>query len=205
MVDIYLFRHSHVDYAQPNRITAHNPLTPLGHRMAERLAQRCDGWDLQYLFVSTMLRAQQTADAISERYPSLPRQDLPEFAESSIDDLIAYDGTPPPEDMREWEEEHYVYANARLLERVTVGFEKVQHVIATRELERVAIVSHGGPINFLLRHFLGAVESGPMRTWFSLDWATTCCLRLSEERRWVRWVNDARHIDELRHLLPDEG
>ncbi len=205
MADIYLFRHSHVDYTPPNRITAHNQLTPLGHCMAERLAQRCDDWDLQYLFVSTMLRAQQTADAISERFHDLPREDLPEFAESSVDDLAAFEGVLPPEDLREWESEHHTYANARLLERVTVGFEKVLHTMAVHGLERVAIVSHGGPINFLLRHFLGATEPGPVRTWFYLDWATTCCLRTSEERRWVRWVNDARHIDDLRHLLPEEG
>lgn len=205
MADIYLFRHSHVDYAPPNRITAHNPLTPLGWRMAERLARRCDEWDLQYLFVSTMLRARQTADAISARFPDLPRMDVPEFAESSIEDLAAYEGTLPPEDLREWEPEHYAYANARLLERVTVGFEKVLHTMAEAGLERVGIVSHGGPINLLLRHFLGAVEPEPMRAWFYLDWATTCCLRTSENRHWVRWVNDARHIDDLRHLLPNEG
>ena len=44
-----------------------------------------------------------------------------------------------------------------------------------------------------------------MRAWFYFDWATTCCLRISADRRWVRWVNDARHIDDLRHLLPEEG
>lgn len=205
MADIYLFRHSHVDYTPPNRITAYNPLTLLGHRMAECLAQRCDGWDLQYLFVSTMLRAQQTADIILERFPDLPRVDMPEFVELSIDDLVAFDGGRPPEDLREWKPEHYTYANARLFERVTMGFEKVLHVITARELERVAIVSHGGPMNVILRSFLGAVELDSVRTWFSLDWATTCCLRISEDRHWVRWVNDARHIDDLRHLLPEEG
>jgi len=205
MVDIYLFRHAHVDYAPPNRITAHNPLTPLGHRMAERLAHRCDEWDLQYLFVSTMLRAQQTADAISERFPELPRVSMPEFAESTIEDLASFEGDLPPEDLREWKPEHFVYANAVLLERVTAGFEKVLDTISAHSLERVAIVSHGGPMNFLLRLFLGAVEPGHVRTWFHLDWATTCCLRTSEERYWVRWVNDAHHIDDLRHLLPEEG
>jgi broad specificity phosphatase PhoE len=205
MADIYLFRHAHVDYAPPNRITEHNPLTPLGHRMAEQLAERCDAWDLQYLFVSPMLRAQQTADAISERFPDLPREVLPEFAESSIDDMVDFRGTPPSDDMREWTAERYAHANVRLLERVMVGFEKVQGTIAAHGLERVAIVCHGGPINFLLRYFLGEVDLDAVRTWFYLDWATTCCLRIEEERRWVLWVNDARHIDNLRHLLPEEG
>lgn len=205
MPDIYLFRHAHVDYRPPNRITAHNPITPLGRLMAERLAQRCDDWGLQYLFVSPMLRAQQTADAISERFPGLPRQDLPEFAEASIDDMVAFEGVKPPEDMREWGQEHYVYANARLSERVAAGLERVQRIMAERGLERVAVVSHGGAINFALRHFLGAVEPGLVRSWFYLDWTTTCCLRIAEGQRWVLWVNDARHIDDLRHLLPEEG
>ena len=51
MVDVYLLRHAHVDYAPPAQINRHAPLTALGVEMAERLAERCAQWALQQLFV----------------------------------------------------------------------------------------------------------------------------------------------------------
>jgi len=206
MVDVYLLRHAHVDYAPPAQITAHNPLTSLGHKMAARLAERCEGWDLQYLFVSTMLRAQQTADAISQRFPNLPRLDMPELVEVSFDDLQGFLGQLPSEDMYTWEEPHWAYARLVRWERVTAGWKKIQRIIEVQRLERVAIVCHGGPINALLWHFLWKnidrlVDKKP-DCWFELDWAATSCLSYTAERRWLHWVNDAQHIDDLRHLLP---
>lgn len=206
MVDIYLFRHAHVDYRPPAPITAHNPLTPLGHQMAERLARRCEGWELQYLFVSTMLRAQQTARAIAKRFPHIPWRDMPEFEESSIRDLEGFDGELPDEDLLQWREEHFAYANEVMWRRVIAGWEEVQRVIAAKGLERVAIVGHGGSLNILLRHFLGGDIVRLRTCWFDLDWTSTSCLRITADggpiQRWIRWVNDASHIDDLRHLIP---
>jgi broad specificity phosphatase PhoE len=201
-VDLFLFRHSHVDYIPPAQITAHNPLTPLGHEMAARLAERCDDWDLQFLFNSTMLRARQTADAISACFPNLPRIEMPEFEETSITDLEGFPGELPVEDLTQWEDAHYAYANEHMWARVECGLEKVRRIIEERGLERVAIVAHGGSINVVLRHFMGS-ELQRLRTcWFDLDWTATSCLRYNETLRWVRWVNDARHIDDLRHRIP---
>jgi broad specificity phosphatase PhoE len=201
VVDVYLCRHAHVDYVPPAQITAANPLTPLGREMAARLAERCAEWELQYLFVSTMRRAQETADAISERLPQLPRLDLPEFAETHIADLAGYEGTPPSEDMHIWEEDHHTYANIRMWARVARGWEMVQQTVAKHDLERVAIVGHGGPFNALLRLFMGG-KVVPLRIcWLDFDWAATACIRYTAERRAVRWLNDARHIDDLRDRL----
>lgn len=201
-MDIYLIRHAHVDYGEGKAITAYNPLTPLGHQMAARLAARCEEWQLQYLFVSTMLRAQQTADAITARLPQLPRLDMPAFEEASIKDLAGYPGEPPPEDLLKWDESHYVYANTRMAQRVAAGWQEVCRIMRERGLERAAIVAHGGPLNFLLRHFQGCDGAGLLQSvWFELDWTSTSCLRLAPGRNWIRWVNDARHIDDLRHLL----
>jgi len=201
MVDIYLFRHSHVDYAPPIPITERNPLTEVGHQMAARLAERCDEWDLQHLFVSTMLRAQQTADAISARFPALPRTNMIEFEETGMQDMVGYPGEAPPEDMRYWTAAHFDYANLRLWDRVQRGYQRVLHLVEEDSLERVAIVSHGGPINLLLRSFLGYEDPNIDSCWFEIDWASTHCLRITPKRRSIRWVNDARHIDAFRHLV----
>ena len=201
MVDIYLLRHAHVDYVPPATITGDNPLTPLGHQMAERLAARCDEWDLQHLYASPMLRARQTADAISARYPRLPRTEMAEFAEASIADLTDFAGAPPEEDMHTWQDAHYAHANARMWARAVRGFERVKTQIAEEGLERVAIVAHGGPLNALIRSYMG-MDVVRLRTcWLDFDWASTACLTYSPELRAIRWLNDARHIDDLRHLL----
>jgi broad specificity phosphatase PhoE len=205
MVDIYLFRHAHVNYEPPAQITAHNLLTALGHEMAERLAARCEEWDLQYLFVSTMPRAQETADAISRRFADLPRIDIPEFREVCLDHLVDYPGELPNEDLACWESDHFAHGNERMWERVEVGWQRMMDVVVDEGLQRVAVVSHAGPINVMLRQFLGGGLVRLHTCWFELDWASTSCLRATPEGKWVRWVNDARHIDALRHrLAPDE-
>lgn len=201
MVDVFLFRHSHVDYTPPTPITAHNPLTPVGHALAERLAERCDGWELQHLFVSTMLRTRQTADALSRRFAVLPRTEMAQFEETSITDMVGYPGDLPPEDLNSWGEAHFAYANPRMWARVSEGWAQVQALVAEQGLERVAIVSHGGPINALIRLFMGGDVVRLRTCWLDMDWTATNCLRYEGERRSVRWVNDARHIDGLRDQL----
>ncbi len=204
MVDIYLFRHAHVDYDPPAQITAHNPLTALGHEMAERLAERCEKWDLQYLFVSTMPRAQETADAISERFPDLPRMEMSEFREVCLDHLGDYSGELPEEDLASWESDHFAHGNERMWQRVEAGWQRMMEMVTDEELQRVAVVSHAGPINVMLRQFLGGGVVRLRTCWFELDWASTSCLRSTPEGKWVRWVNDARHIDALRPRLSSD-
>jgi broad specificity phosphatase PhoE len=201
MTDIFLFRHGHVDYTPPQEITARSPLSPLGHQMAERLAARCDAWQLQMLFVSSMRRAQETANAISARYPKLPRLDVAEFEETSIRDMEGYPGEMPSENLLAWQPQHFAYANQRMAQRVVAGWERMLQLVEDRGLERIAIVAHGGSFNAILRHFQYCDVAGIARNWFELDWTATCCLRTTPQGRWVRWTNDARHIDDLRYLL----
>ena len=140
--------------------------------------------------------------AISRRLPGLPRVDMIELEESSLRDLQDFPGELPADDMHTWADDHFAYANARMWERVRAGWERAAATIEEQGLERVAMVSHGGPINALLRHFLGE-DTVRLRTcWFELDWATTCCCRYSPDGRWIRWVNDARHIDPIRDRIP---
>lgn len=205
MTDYFLIRHAHVDYCPPAQITAHNPLTPLGHQMAALLAERCVDMGLQYLFVSTFRRCQETAAPISVALPDLPRIDLSELTETHIGDLAGYSGEMPSEDLRTWQDAHYAYANEAMWCRARAGWEQVQRIARERELERVGIVTHGGPINAILRHHMG--EDGVVRLrvcWIDLDWSAVSCVRDKGTRRSVRFVNDARHIDPLRDWIPPD-
>ncbi|MHB1294040.1 MAG: histidine phosphatase family protein [Anaerolineae bacterium] len=197
MVDVYLFRHAHVDYTPPVAITAHNPLTPLGRRMAARLAEHCDTLKLECLFASTLTRAQQTADAITQRFPSMPRIDLPEFAETNLDDLTHFPGELPDEDMNRWQYEHLVFGTTRTFERVVRGWQVVCNTVAAQGLQRVGIVSHGNALSALLHHFLGAESQATPAHWFMFDWASTSCLRQEGDRRTVLWVNENHYVRDL--------
>ena len=205
MLDIYLIRHAHVDYGDGMPITPTNPLTPLGHEMARRLAARCSDWELQHLFVSTMPRAQQTADAISARHPALPLTDEQGLAELSIVDLRNFDGSLPRDDLKQWLPIHFSYGNARMWERVAGAFADIVDRASQADLQRIGLVTHGGPLNVILRHFAGQGITEWFDCPFQMDWCGTACLRINREAHWgshwIRWVNDARHIDELRHRL----
>lgn len=199
MVDVYLFRHGHVDYTPPNQATAHNALTPLGHEMARRLAKRCDEFHLDLLVASPMLRAQETAAAILERRPDLPYLVMAEFAEVSIADLHGYPGEQPPEDLLAWQEEHFIYGSERLWERVLVGWRGLQEMVAQRGAERVALVSHGGPLSAIVRHTLGQ-DAAVLRlrnSWVKHDYAATRCVRYVGGHQGIIWLNDARHVEDL--------
>jgi len=206
VVDVFLLRHSHVDYASPKGIAPCAPLTPLGCRMATRLAERCSGWGLEYLFVSTLLRAEQTADAITARLPDLPRVSMSELNEMSLSDLEGYPRDLPSDDLGTWKEEHFLYCLARMRSRVATGWEKVHRLVSESGLDRVAILAHGGTLNVLLRQFQGCDQCTFDGCWFEFDWTAVTCVRYVDgdgpPRKRVLWVNDAHHIDDLRHLLP---
>ncbi len=201
MYDVYLFRHSHMDYGPGGASAPDSPLTPLGHQMAARLAERCPAWDLQYLFVSTMLRAQQTADAISARLPVLPRLDIDDLAEIRLEDLQGFPGELPIEDVLTWKREHLRYANSRQGVRVAAAWARVRQIIEEQGLQRVAILAHGGTLNALLRLWQGQDVSDWGSVFFQFDWTGTGCVRFEPGICWVRWLNDARHIDDLRPLM----
>ena len=86
-------------------------------------------------------------------------------------------------------------------QRIKAAWTEIEACIEAQGLERVGIVSHGGPINALLRQFMGQPVERLRTCWYDIDWSSTSCLRYRDGRRWVRWVNDARHIDALRGRL----
>jgi len=197
VVDIYLFRHAEVDYTPPAKITRHNLLTPRGHQMAERLATRCrEDLRLQQLFCSTMPRAEQTAQAILQRV-EVPLVHMPELEEVSILDLEGFPGELPSEDLNTWQPEHFVYANRRMWQRVTKAWKRIQEITESQQLECVGILSHGGPINALIRHFLGLGPQPRLRPWINLDYASITRLCRNGDGLDMLWINDIAHIQDL--------
>lgn len=160
MLEIYLIRHGEID---PDG-TANSPLSERGHAQAKAVGKKCRGWGVQLLCVSTMLRAQQTAEEI--------------LAMTSIKHLLHLAGleevniTNP-----EWK-------------RVVDALTYICTFAEARNLDRVAIVAHGGTIMASLLHWLGlgpqAVNS--IRFGFSNCSTTKVVLGRGVPVR-VEWVN----------------
>lgn len=200
MVEVYIMRHSHVDYRPGVAIGVDNPLTPLGHRLAARLGERSVAWRLQHLFSSTMPRAVQTAEAVLAANPGLRCTPLEGLCETSLADMSGYAGPEPPADLRDWDADHYLYGNERMLERVRGAWNEILATIRREGFERVGIVAHGGSINMLLRLFQGFDDHDLGGCWFEMDWTAVSVLeyRHDSPRRYIRAVNDARHVEPLR-------
>jgi probable phosphoglycerate mutase len=205
MLDVFLLRHGHCADEPGRPLTPETPLSPLGRQMAQRLADRCQQLGIDQLLASPMVRAQETADAISWRLPDVARSVAPAFAEVALPDLDGYAQTLPEDDLMQWRSEHFAYANQHMWQRAAEGWgalvADIERLAGENGHGRVAIVSHAGPINALIRHFMG---QGPvmLRTcWMTVDWCSVSCLGVDPQgqwgTRWVRWVNDTRHLEGL--------
>lgn len=81
---LYLIRHAEPDFGESGRICLGQkldvPLSETGKRQAARLGERLAGLELDGIYVSPLLRARQTAEALPQR---CPRTVVPELTEVS--------------------------------------------------------------------------------------------------------------------------
>ena len=124
-MEIYLIRHGEVD----SDGTVNPPLSERGHLQARAVSKECEKWNVHLLCVSTMLRAQQTADEMAITIPRLNLVGLEEV------NLSLY---PNPG----WEQ-------------VVDALMHIHTFAKTNNFDRVAIVAHGGTIMFSLLYWLG--------------------------------------------------
>lgn len=125
---VYLIRHGEVN---PDG-TIDPPLSERGHAQAKAVGRRCQEWGVQLLCVSTMLRAQQTADEIQAVSSIVPRLNLTGLEEVYLGDLDNLD-----------------------CERVVDALSYIRAFTEAENFNCVAIIAHGGTIMMSLLHWLG--------------------------------------------------
>lgn len=174
-MEVYLIRHAEVDYAgvaDPSTVR----LTPRGEEQARRVAEQMAEWDIQFLCASTMIRAEMTADAVSERLPDLLRWDLEELEELSLSDMEGQPmATPRPST---WTPELIRFGLERVWVRVMAAWARIQIYAQTYGIERVAIISHGYVIKLLLLNWLGYDWRAHDRFRFPVDFASSSKITL---------------------------
>ena len=160
---LILIRHGETPYNRDRRYQGHRdtPLTKKGKRQTKEIALRLRNKPLDAIYSSDLKRTKYTAKAIN-RYHSLKVKTLPELREIDFGD---WEGKTHDEIQREWrrlldgwerEPSKIKIPGGEsikdLAERVKSTIKKI---IGNHPDQRIAIITHGGPIRVILMDALG--------------------------------------------------
>ena len=170
VTEIWLVRHADV-YAQ-GELVSDPPLSPLGHRQAERLAQRLKSVGIRAVYASPLRRAQQTAAALTERVATDPR--LTEVR-------AAYpDGRVELEESRD-----------AVVERM---WGAVDAAVSAHPGGRIVMVTHGIAILTYLGDIL-RLTPGTLRLF--PDFTSISVVRIKGDRRMAGSLCDTAHLEPV--------
>ena len=151
-MELYLIRHAVTD--PRTRLDPYSAaLSRRGRAQARRLAAQCAAWGVQFLCASTMLRAQQTADAITTALPDILRWDLDELEGLVLDDLQGEPGAS--QWVHTWTPQQLDRAREHAWNRIMAALARIELVSQARGLERIALVAHQATLHFVLLRWLG--------------------------------------------------
>ncbi|MHB9033936.1 MAG: histidine phosphatase family protein [Anaerolineae bacterium] len=163
------------------------PLSPRGISEAAALADACVGWGIQFLCVSTAVRAEQTADQINKRLPDILRWDLKELEPPSVDDMegqVIFSANPG-----RWSPEQYRYGVERTWIRLMAALARIDVYAATWGIERIALVTHSDIINLCLYNWLGLDWTHYQSLQFSVDYGKSCRVLQLKGKTSLEWLN----------------
>lgn len=187
-MELVLVRHGQPAWYRPDGTGSNDPeLTDLGHAQARRAAERLADTedepargDVDHLFVSPMVRAQQTAAPIAEALGLRPETrdwiaelGMPPEWEGSPQEVIEHafitfqqrtrdewwEGHPGGERLRDFHDRVGTGLRSLLAEiGVTPADEPAMWDVAPVEpaVDRIAVVAHGGTNGAIIAHLLGA-------------------------------------------------
>ena len=197
---LYLVRHGEADIP-PDTFQNDFPLSALGRRQADAVAQRFAAVRIDHLLTTPYLRTRETAEAIARvaGVTAIEEPGLGAFRAGGFHDVPV---SKAREAYPEWFEKTYPLQSyelaggesaAAFFERVTEAFvEKVwQRYYESRDLN-VVVVCHEETINVLLLHLLGLPFAG-FQT-FKLDHTSVTTVNSKLRRPRITAVNDTTHL-----------
>jgi len=192
---IYLVRHG--EHQDAEHGLADGPLSPRGRRQAEHIADRLSGLPLDAIWHSPLLRAAETARAISERIPSVE-------AEPSA---LLFDCVPTgmTEETPAVFEPFFGSITDAEIEagRAQMGDAVNEFLVRKPGDVHEVLITH----NFVISWFVREVLEAPEWRWMTLNQAN-CGLTVISQKQGRPWSlvahNDLSHLPmELRTGLPD--
>lgn len=175
-----LIRHAEPAYVVDGISWSDPPLTARGHEQARLVADRVSDWRVDEIWVSTMVRAQETAEPIARavgeephvydwlgeirnppEWDGSPADEIEEFFATSQDRTIEemWDGAPGGESFRDFHRRISQGLESTFGERGITRAEG-QHLWDGVDNRRVVIVAHAGTNALILGRLLG-VEPTP--------------------------------------------
>jgi probable phosphoglycerate mutase len=167
VTEIWLVRHA--DVYDQGELVSDPPLSPLGHRQANRLAQRLKSVEIRAVYASPLRRAQQTAAALTPPVTTDPR--LTEVRATYPDGRV------------ELQESHDAVIG-RMQAAVTAA-------VTAHPGGRIVMVSHGIAILTYLCDVLG-LTPGTLRLF--PDFTSVSVIRVKGERRMAGSLCDTAHL-----------
>lgn len=172
MTELVLLRHGETDWNRELRFQGHVDvgLNPIGMEQARRLALRMAGEQVNGLYVSDLLRAQQTAQPVAQQLalPSVADAGLREQSFGLVDGMTvdevksahpqAWEGWLRfDEDFRMPGGESAKQFHARVLDAV-------QRLVAAHPGQTLVLVTHGGVLDMIYRTALSLGLNGPRQS-----------------------------------------
>jgi broad specificity phosphatase PhoE len=169
MAEVLLVRHGETDWNRENRFQGHAdpPLNELGREQAAELATLLAGEELAAVYSSPLQRAFETARVVAEPHglAAAPVEGLKEVDVGSWQALTRGEIEQRfPEQFRRWLDHERGWDDGESYEemgaRVVAALEELA---ARHEGERIAAVTHGGPIRAALARAAGISHSEARR------------------------------------------
>ncbi len=193
MKELILIRHGESLHAGTRYIgRTDTPLTPFGHEQAEALSRRLSETALDALFASPALRARETVR------PLLSEQAIEAVIDADLQeiDFGAWEGmsfdeiqAQAHERVTVWAENRmdFVFPNGESLDAFWKRVCRAGDRLAAAPGKRIAVVTHGGVIRYLLCYFLGLAPE--QHRIFQIDLGSITTLVLQEGSATVKGLN----------------
>lgn len=161
MATILLARHGESDWNRARRWQGHadRPLTALGRRQAQALAERLDAVPLAAIYSSDLERARDTAEAVGRRHrlDVVTRTDLREVDVGSWSGLTRQEVEAlEPDGVRRWDDGGKRWNGGESYEEMAARvISAIEEIAAAHGGEHVLVVSHGGSVRAVHAHARG--------------------------------------------------
>lgn len=224
-MEIVLVRHAQPEWEPGGRAIDDPPLTELGHRQAKLAAEALAGERFDHVYVSPLVRVQQTAKPICEALGMAPvtcgwlrELGLPSLAGHTSEQVQRYFADAQARSLEHWADglpggESFTH----FYERVSSGIESLldtQHQVqvALHEEagwrlwqipdvhERLLVVAHEGTNAAILSHLLG-IEAVPW-TWMRFSGAWTGIHRIHTVQTGSGRIWSLQRFNDVAHLAP---
>lgn len=210
-ITLYIVRHGQTVDNLENRIQGHtdSPLTKLGVRQAEAVADRLASEDFAAIYSSDLGRAVRTAEIVAARH-DLPVRTSPLVRELNLGDVQGLTGD---EFAQRWPEEYRLWKLDSIAHRppgaesIQSAIERcgifVQQVLAEHsDGDKLAVVVHGGSLKGLVIAAMGL----PVGCYRKMAVANAGLTVMEVgDRPYLRLYNDTCHLQEVTLLDADTG